>query len=657
MTPAYRPEIDGLRAVAVISVLLFHIDLEGWAGGFVGVDVFFVISGYLMTKILLQDMQDGRFSFARFYIRRTWRLFPALFTTLLLTFIASAFILSPEHLSALGETLIGAMLSFSNILFWLDAGYFDAAAETKPLLHTWSLGVEVQFYAVFPVLLLALVGVTRGVWQPVAIGAVCCVSIAAAELMIDHDAAGAFFLLPFRLAEFGLGALLVWAEKSGRRNAWLDDALLLIGLVLIGLAVFTFSGDTRFPGLASLVPCVGAALVLCAGNARHAGRLLSNPLMIGIGTISYSLYLVHWPVIVLYKYVTLRELTAGDQVICLAVSTLLAIAVYGLVEARYRRAEWVRHAHPLRYAAVLSAVGLVAMAPAAHAALARGWDWRLADDRLDFASARSFHKAYYGGRDCNTILCTTRPGAPTAYFVGDSHARHYFHGLSRSYPNASFHFYRWGSCDFWSLSVQALQGGTVSSKCTNAKREAFAAIRQTPRSMLISESWLRIAQSRLIDTGDGRRFSFRDAPMAEAARFVVDELLKVQEHTGVPQIVVIGAVPQFGPVAPYACLSRLSWLPQPPDCSRANRGSREIERIARWNKELAGEIARRGRDRIAWIDPFDALCDETHCKSIEKSLPNYSDRSHLSVWGSQRVVRRLKQRIDTALDAGTDAEG
>ena len=334
---AYRPEVDGLRAVAVLVVLLFHAGAPGFSGGFVGVDVFFVISGYLITRLILGELDGGRFRFSRFYGRRARRLFPAMFATLAATFVASVFVLSPSHLEELSLSLVHTLFSLSNVLFWRLSGYFDIGSEAKPLLHTWSLGVEEQFYLVWPISIFLAYRWRKRKGVLVLVSLVFVASLAAAEVAAGRSPDAAFYLTPFRMCELALGGLCLWLERSAAARAGGREALTLLGLALIGFAVVTFLPGHRFPGLAAMVPCAGAALVIVAGRGRIAGALLANRLAVGIGLISYSLYLVHWPLLVLYRYGRGGETTPRERAILVAASILAATAMYLFVEQPFRR--------------------------------------------------------------------------------------------------------------------------------------------------------------------------------------------------------------------------------------------------------------------------------------------------------------------------------
>jgi peptidoglycan/LPS O-acetylase OafA/YrhL len=295
----YRPEIDGLRAVAVISVLLYHVGVLQFSGGYVGVDVFFVISGFLITRIIFEEAsRTGTFSFSNFYLRRLRRLFPALLTTVAISFLFGYWLLSPLNFREFGGSAITALTSVSNFFFWAHSGYFDTAAISKPLLHTWSLSVEEQFYLVWPAFIATL---TLKKWPvPVVLLAAGAASLLFNIPFSSGDTSTIFYLTPFRVFEFVIGAILIWLPQISRYR--INQALTLGGLLLIAFSVLTYTQKTIFPSFHALPPCIGAACVIYAGNNPIAKLLLGNRLSVFIGKISYSLYLVHWPLIVFYRY-------------------------------------------------------------------------------------------------------------------------------------------------------------------------------------------------------------------------------------------------------------------------------------------------------------------------------------------------------------------
>lgn len=351
---SYRPEIDGLRAVAVLPVVLFHAGLPGIGGGFMGVDVFFVISGYLIAMILLAERAAGAFTFRAFYARRARRILPLLITVCLATVPLAWAVMLPEDLKDYGASLVGAATFTLNLMAANNVGYFDRAAEAQPLLHIWSLALEEQFYLLFPLLLAVLWRFGTGVVAVVVAGLMLA-GIATAEVWVRHEASAAFYLLPTRGWTILVGVLAaLWHLRRGRAEA---DGMALAGLGAIGLAVFGLDAGLRFPGLWTLVPTLGAAaVILFAGPVTR--RILGARPVVAVGLVSYGLYLWHNPVLAFLRYGNEAEpaplVMAGAVVLIFA----LAALTWRLVEQPFRRKGSAAHRHGVR----LAVAGSVAVA-------------------------------------------------------------------------------------------------------------------------------------------------------------------------------------------------------------------------------------------------------------------------------------------------------
>lgn len=286
----HRPEIDGLRAVAVLPVILFHAGFSAFGGGYVGVDVFFVISGYLITSIIIREHGGGTFTLLSFYERRARRILPALFVVMLACLPMAWWWMRPTELEAFGLSLMGVTAFVSNILFWRESGYFDGAAELKPLLHTWSLGIEEQYYLFFP-LLVGLVLKVRARWLVAAFALVGVASFVISLWLTSASPSANFFLIPSRAWELMAGSLLALAPPLRPRNS-----LSALGLALVLGPVFLYDAATPFPGVAALPPVLGTVLIIAFTDSRSAvGRILTLRPMIWVGLISYSAYLWHQP--------------------------------------------------------------------------------------------------------------------------------------------------------------------------------------------------------------------------------------------------------------------------------------------------------------------------------------------------------------------------
>ena len=303
---SYRPDIDGLRALAVVPVLLFHAEVPGFSGGFVGVDIFFVISGYLITRIILRDLSLERFSIWSFIERRVRRILPALYIVMVACIPAAWFLMLADDFENFGQSTLATVVSANNVLLWLTSGYWGTSSEFKPLLHTWSLGVEEQFYLGYPLLLLVLSKFRRSATAWV-IATVWIASIVSAQVLLDRAPSAVFLLLPFRMFELLTGALLAWWEigrpgSEGRAVPRGASWLCMAGFTAICTSVVCFDDTSAVPGYAALLPVAGAAALIACGNNKSPVRwlLVCKP-VVGLGVISYSLYLWHQPLIAFFR--------------------------------------------------------------------------------------------------------------------------------------------------------------------------------------------------------------------------------------------------------------------------------------------------------------------------------------------------------------------
>ena len=359
----YRPEIDGLRAIAVAAVILFHAGFALFSGGFVGVDVFFVISGFLITSIIVEELKTGRFSVLRFYERRARRILPALFMVMAACIPFAYRLLSPDDLKDFAQSLAAICLFASNVLFWGESGYFDTQAELKPLLHTWSLAVEEQFYVVFPLLLLAAWRLGRVVLLSL-IGAIAVVSLFISVDEVRNFPSAAFYLLPSRAWQLLVGALASfvadrWQAADVRQPAvrLAGEAVGWGGVVMIVLALFLFDERTPFPGLNAALPTIGTALVLlCASDRTSVGRMLAWRPLVGLGLISYSAYLWHQPLFAFTKHALLADLPTDLAIVLCAATIVLACLSWRYIEQPFRDRSLISRGAVF----ALSAVGMAA---------------------------------------------------------------------------------------------------------------------------------------------------------------------------------------------------------------------------------------------------------------------------------------------------------
>ena len=347
-TPRYRPDIDGLRALAIVPVVAFHAFPTWVPGGFVGVDVFFVISGYLISSIILTSLAAGTFSFSGFYARRIRRIFPALVVVLIACGVWGWFALFASDYARLGKHIAGGAGFVSNFVFWNEAGYFDAASDTKPLLHLWSLGIEEQFYLLWPLLL--FIGWRRAAALPYAIALILAASLLTNVIQVRSDQVAAFYSPWTRLWELMLGSALAYLALIGlpellrgvstrALSVWngLRGVAAVLGLSLVAFAIVAFNAGTSFPGWRAGIPTAGTALLIASGPDAWLNRqVLAKRALVWIGLISYPLYLWHWPLLAFTRLAYLDTPSAGIRLVAIAVSVGLASVTYLAVERPIR---------------------------------------------------------------------------------------------------------------------------------------------------------------------------------------------------------------------------------------------------------------------------------------------------------------------------------
>ena len=423
----YRSDIDGLRAVAVLLVLLFHTDC-GFSGGYIGVDVFFVISGFLITGLIIKNQQREQFSLARFWSRRIKRIVPPAFVVVVVTLLAGAWILLPEDYEQLAESTIYQQLMLANNFFYQNLNYFDGPSETKALLHTWSLAVEEQFYFVFPLLLIFLRRYSNRTAASIL------ATLAISSFAYSHWATGnapsaAFFLLPSRMWELLIDSLLVYAPQPKSKPQHWQELAGLIGIAGILAAGLLFDASTAFPGTAALLPCLATALIIYSSvnTPTKIGKLLSHKTLVFIGLISYSLYLWHWPILALLRYNTNQPLTTVTQCTALGLSFLCGWLSWKYIETPFRQGfQNIKLRQTLTITAACATALIIVSIWIDHS---RGLTWRLPADVYQLIQDNEVPKRFRSNTeqvktDALPLLGTPdNSQQPIDFLVwGDSHA-------------------------------------------------------------------------------------------------------------------------------------------------------------------------------------------------------------------------------------------
>jgi peptidoglycan/LPS O-acetylase OafA/YrhL len=450
-TLMYRADIDGLRAVAVLSVVFFHLKILKVWGGFIGVDVFFVISGFLISSVILKEISESRFSLFAFYQRRIRRIIPALMVMLGATVVAACIFLLPSELEDFAKSLLAASLSVSNFFFWQHSGYFDAPTADLPLLHTWSLAVEEQFYIFFPLFLVFVRRFFPGKFKG-AIVALACASFALSAVGAYKFPTSTFYLPTTRAWELLLGTILSLKLFPAFTSQLWRNVASVAGLLMIIVAALSYDVSTPFPGIAALLPCVGAALIIAAGQhaSSLAGRVLASKPMVFIGLISYSFYIWHWPIIIFQRMSMIQVPDASSRnvkAVILVLSFVTATLSWKYVETPFRTGKlYLSGASTFKFATATTLGMIVA---AGCILVFRGFPSRYSAQEVQIASYAKEQDSYRIGTcfltsgntagDFDTKDCMRMDSSKKNYLLlGDSHAAQLWYGLANAFPRVNF---------------------------------------------------------------------------------------------------------------------------------------------------------------------------------------------------------------------------
>ncbi|MGE4373026.1 MAG: acyltransferase family protein [Xanthobacter sp.] len=675
MSLAYRPDIDGLRAIAVGSVLLFHAGFAPFSGGFIGVDVFFVISGYLITSIIYREMLEKRFSLVDFYDRRVRRILPVLFVVLATTTLAAFFLLLPAQMEEYAASLGPAVLFYANIHFMQLQSYFAPTAETMPLLHLWSLAIEEQFYIVFPLVLFLLARFTPR-WVTVsALVVIGLASLIHAQMELGEDARRAFYLLTSRVWEFLIGGLVAIAPlpKAGRRVATLLGG---IGLLAILAPVFIYARSTPFPGVSALPPVLGTALVIYAGGCASGlfvGRLLSLKGVVQVGRMSYSLYLWHWPLLALayvYKGRAPSDLEAG---LLLAAAVVLSYLSWRYVEMPLRKPTTFLGRRSLRLAC---AAGLIALTFSGARAMeqAGGIVWPLSPfgREANALLARRLTPESPGRckDDPKTIFdgggrsCSLGPDAGTAHFDvlvwGDSHAAASFRGLSELIveDGLTARLLTLAGCPPL-LGVRPVVREEQGEKCAAFNNAVMRQVEKArPRLVILVgrwSLWTHFSQRNVALVSD--ELSGSKAPSADGSRaaftWALEQTIAKLRSYGA-NVLVVGQGPEFER-DPVECVLRNEYAGRDSSsCFSVPRTEALIQNLQA-NAIIAQQVkkASEADPGVSSVSLADLFCDEKNCYAVRERTFLYRDGNHISRIGSPLLqgYEKLREKVKAASGA------
>ncbi len=648
----YRPEIDGLRALAVVPVILFHAGFSSFAGGFVGVDVFFVISGFLITSIILEEREAGSFTFAGFYERRARRILPALFLVGVVSLCLAWFILSPWELRSFSQSLAAVSVFGSNLFFLLTSDYFSTAAELKPLLHTWSLAIEEQFYVFFPIALLVAwrFGLRRIFWGVVTVGVV---SLAASVWLTQHNQGAAFYLLPTRAWELMAGVLVaLYLHGEPEQRQPVSEVLGAIGLVLVLVPVVLFDKNTPFPSWRALLPTIGTALVIAFASGRTwVGRALRIRALVGMGLISYSAYLWHQPLFAFARHRSLDEPGALAYVFLILLALAAAFLSWKFVERPARDRDRFTRAQVCK-ASVAGTILLVAFGIAGHAA--NGVPQRFdAKTRELFATTMRLYEDEVN--DCWKSIMATPPmpckigrkdAEPSVVLAGDSHAGAFLGALSERLSNENR-----GGVSYTSRSCPPLKYGEPArftsgeTECVGIRRAFFGDdLDKLPPVVVLSARWTVLMEKSRFDNGHGgveagADWEWRGSPeyshtdsMARNFAASVNAILVSGR-----KVVLIYPVPEMGWDVP----ARLAKLRVRNGELRLEDGSVSHAAFLERNRRTYAALDAIQHSNVVRVKPELVLCNTMvpgRCAAHLRGKSLYYDNNHLSAEGARMVL-------------------
>lgn len=666
----YRPEIDGLRALAVIPVLLYHLKFKGFEGGFIGVDVFFVISGYLITNILYREALSNNFSIIRFYERRIRRIFPALFLVLCFVILAGWLLIDPETYKYLGLSIFSTTLFSSNFQLWHQSGYFDKSAELKPLLHTWSLAVEEQFYFFYPLFFVSALRVFKNHLKWV-LTILAIFFLALSQYWLNIDSSADFYLIQFRVWELLLGGLLSLRLIPQIKSEFIAQTFGVMGFGLIIYTVVFYSQVTPFPGLAALPPTIGAFLILYAteNQSTITGNLLSSKPIAFIGKISYSLYLWHWVLIVFFRYYNIIELTTLQNIVLIIVLLVISIISWRYVEIPFRNKD-------VFSSRAIFSLGLVFFLIVSFSSLyifkQNGFVNRFettlpkfsksyknqnkelyrclyAQNLYSFNLEEPFHK-----KNVDHFCEVGTKGAPITFTViGDSHTLALSYGIDEIFQKFNVRgsmFYKNGCIPYLEISRE------TNPNCTISNEYYIKYLSDNPniKTVFLVGRWTEyiIGKGYKSITGPSFTFKYLDDQMdndgaknKDVVAYGVDIFISKLETMG-KQVVFVNDVPEVGYNVPESTFI-------------AMRTSRDINEIIAPTKkdfnlrydpifEIVADL-QNTHPKLLTINLYDALCDDTDCVVEVDGKPLYYDDDHLNYYGAVYVANNVEYEFLNAL--------
>jgi peptidoglycan/LPS O-acetylase OafA/YrhL len=639
---SYRPDIDGLRAIAVLSVVFYHAGIKIFSGGYIGVDVFFVISGYLITTIIVKEIEANEFSIIRFYERRIRRIYPALYVTVPFVLLAAYLLYDPSNFTQTSKSIMATTVFMSNVLFWTESGYFDAPSTLKPLLHTWSLAVEEQFYIVFPLLILVITRYAKKLLK-LLLGALAFLSFLLSIYYLKHDASASFYFAHLRAWELLIGGLLAIDVVPAKINTTFRHLFSILGLAMIIGSLLSYTHNTPFPGTSALLPTLGSAFIIYSGISGDSivGKILGLPPFVFIGKISYSLYLWHWPIILFGKYYVVRNPTDIEIFSWIAISFIFSAFSWMIVEKPFRSKSFLQSPKIFIFAGSVMAFTLTI---SGMIYLKHGMPERFNSDQSEILANS---KSVWGQEEtCDKTdleifgefnRCKLGQGSsePTFLLWGDSHALALAPALDMSAQKEGLAGYlaAQNACPPL-LGVDRLERTT----CYDFNNKILEYIEAHPewRTIILAGRWALSVDGKRYKTEEGKSVTLVDmqsSTRAESNAIIfengiertINNLLKLNR-----KVVIVSSIPEVGYDVPssYSIAFRtgrdINGIIAPTFDEYLERNGVVID--------IMNEV--RSRYNVQIIDPAGILCDKSICRVVVDGQPLYRDGHHLSIFGS-----------------------
>jgi peptidoglycan/LPS O-acetylase OafA/YrhL len=647
----YRPDIDGLRAIAVLAVVIHHLSPSLLPGGYIGVDIFFVISGYLITKIIDREISDGTFTYVNFYERRVRRIFPALFAVLIATFLTGYLILLPSDYASTLKATVGAVFFSSNFVFWreMKEGYFAATdAGLNPLLHTWSLAVEEQFYILFPVLLLVCTKYFRKHTKAILL-ITALLSLTAAVALIKSKSVAVFFLSPFRIWELLAGSLLAVNALPKVNGRVARELTALLGLTGILAACLIYTPQTIFPGIAAAIPVLGAAALIHSGSsgATFITSFLTVRPMVFVGLISYSLYLWHWPLIVFTRYHFGTAPLDNFFFSLFAASIGLGYLSYRFIELPFRQRDSFFTRSRLFALSTIGAISLTVIP--ALGLIQGGFETRYSSTVIKLDQARR-PSIPFRTCDAKTAKDWCRLGkqtsVPNIFLWGDSHLLSWAPALNEILEkNAT-------SAVFATRSACPPLFGVISTMrpaCEPQNNVVKQYLTDNPNidTVVLAGFWSLYFNTEGELTPTNKFDSKERGIVVQTALLATIDWLRSNKK----KVILIGPVPVFDKSVPLALALEEAW-------GRSLFHSSFEEQKKLHSRFFEAIDLGRSAQEFVFLDPIEWLCKK-NCKAIESGIPLYRDAHHLSIFGAMMLKARLSEgftRAQVEYGIGTTAK-